>query len=75
MTMTGYLTYLMVEAQEAELAERAMRPRPARAPRTGRGHTGRFRSSTARLLMGLAVRLDDRLQRAPVPAATSVTGT
>jgi hypothetical protein len=73
--MTGYLTYLMVEAQEAGLAARAMRPGPARAPRAGRRHTTRFRSSTARLLMAVAVRLDGRLQRAPVSAATSGTGT
>jgi hypothetical protein len=73
--MTGYLTYLMVDAQEAELAARAMRPGPAHALRTRRRDTGRFRSSTARLLMGLAVRLDGRLQRGPVSAATSLTRT
>jgi hypothetical protein len=73
--MNGYLTYLMVEAQEAELAERARRPRPARAARADRPSGTGFRSSTARLLMALAVRLDGRLQRTTVPAATAVTRT
>ena len=73
--MTGYLTDLIVDAQEAELADRAGRPGPARAARADRRHTSRFRSSTARLLMALAVRLDGRLQRAPVSAAACATGT
>jgi hypothetical protein len=70
--MTGYLTYLMVEAQEAELAASALRPRPAHDARIDRRRTSRFRTSTARLLVAVAVRLDSRLQPVPVPASSGL---
>jgi hypothetical protein len=67
--MSGYLTYLMVEAQKAERAANAMRPRPAQDTRTQGRRTGRFRISTARLLVAVATRLDDRLRPVPVRAS------
>jgi hypothetical protein len=70
--MSGYLTYLMVEAQEAELARNALRPRPAHDARTDRRRPSRFRISTARLLVALAIRLDNRLQPIPVPASSGL---
>jgi hypothetical protein len=73
--MSGYLTYLMGEAHEAELAERARRLRPTPDTRTDRRRPNRVRISTARFLVAVAIRLDDRLQPTPVRAATSPTGT
>jgi hypothetical protein len=67
--MSGYLTYLMVEAQEAERAAKAMRPRPAPEASTGPRRPGPFRSSTARILVAMAIRLDNGLQPVPVPAS------
>jgi hypothetical protein len=63
--MTSYLTYLMVETQQAELAERAQRDPPHHPARSEPHPPGRLRTRTARLLVGWAVRLDDRLQPAP----------
>jgi hypothetical protein len=60
--MSGYLTYLLVAQQEAHLAERARRAPPPHVLRPGHRHPGRLRTRTARLLVGLAFRLDDRLQ-------------
>ena len=59
--MTSHLTYLMVQAQEDQLAARAGAPQP-RVVRAGRHRPGRLRIGTARLLVALASRLDDRRQ-------------
>jgi hypothetical protein len=67
--MSGYLAYLMVQAQEAERAANALRPRPAQDTRALGRRTGRFRISTARLLVAMATRLDDRLQPVPMRAS------
>ena len=66
--MTSSLTYLLAEAQDADLAERARRAPPHHVPRGIPHRPGRLRTRTARLLVRLAVRLDDRLQ----PAAPRV---
>ena len=66
--MTGYLNYLVVVAREAELAAMASRPDPFYEARADRRGPGRFRSATARLMVAVAVRLDNRLQPAPVRA-------
>jgi hypothetical protein len=64
--MSGYLTFLMVAQQEADLAERARRAPPPHVDRTGPRRPGRLRTRTARLLVSLALRLDNQLQ--PVAA-------
>jgi hypothetical protein len=66
--MTSPLTYLVVQAQEAYLGERARRAPMHHLDRIGARRPGRLRTRTARLLVGLAVRLDDRLH----PTAASV---
>ena len=63
--MSSYLTYLLVQAQEADLAQRARRAPPRRLARWVPRRPGLLRARTARLLVGLAHRLDDRLQPAP----------
>jgi hypothetical protein len=60
--MTSSLTYLVVQAQEADLGERARRATPHHVDRIGAPRPGRLRTRTARLLVRFAVRLDDRLQ-------------
>jgi hypothetical protein len=70
--MTSYLTYLAVEAQEADLAQRARRGPPHHLTRITPRRPGRLRTRTARLLLGLAVRLDDRLR--PVAARVAPSG-
>ena len=54
--MTSYLTYLMVQAQEADLAERARRAPHTRVARPAPRRPGRLRARTARLLVSLAIR-------------------
>ena len=61
--MTSSLTYLVVQAQEADLGERSRRC-AHHVDRIGAPRPGRLRTRTARLLVGLAVRLDDQLQPA-----------
>ena len=63
--MSGYLNYLVVEAQQADLAERALQDPPHHLVRRVPHPPGRLRARTARLLAGWAVRLDDRLLPAP----------
>ena len=70
--MSGYQTLLMVEAQQAELAARAVRPRQAHDARTARRRPSRIRSWTARLLVAVAIRLDNRLQPTPVLASSGL---
>ena len=69
--MSGYMTYLMVEAQQTELAERVRRARPPDDARTGHPEPSRLRRWTARLLVALAMRLDNRLQPATARVAPS----
>ena len=69
--MSGYMTYLMVEAQQTELAERVRRARPLDDARIGRPDPSRLRTWTARLLPPLAMRLDNRLQPATARVAPS----
>jgi hypothetical protein len=70
--MTSSLTYLVVEAQEAELAKRVRRVPPHHLARISPRRPGWLRTRTARLLVGLAVRLDDRLR--PVTARVAPSG-
>jgi len=70
--MSGYQNLLMVEAQQAEVAARAMRPRHDHDARTDRRRPNRIRISTARLLIAVAIRLDNRLQPAPVLASSGL---
>jgi len=58
--MTSYLNYLMVEAQQADLAEGARRDPPRHLVRRVPHPPGQLRARTARMLMSLAMRLDDR---------------
>jgi hypothetical protein len=59
---------MLVAAHAADLTEQARQARLARAARTSERHPGRLRTSTARLLVGLARRLD------PVPAHAPISG-
>jgi hypothetical protein len=70
----GYLSQAMAESHIADLAEDARRARLASGVRAAGRRPKRLRLSTARLLVALAIRLDDRLQPAPVHASTSGTG-
>ena len=70
--MSGYMTYLMVEAQQTELVERVRRAGPPDESRAGPPGPSRLRMRTARLLVALAMRLDDRLQ--PAAARVSAAG-
>jgi hypothetical protein len=72
--MSSYLTYLLVQAQEADLAQRARRAPPRRVARQIPHPPGRLRTRTARLLVGLAHRLDDRSQPAAPRALPSGGG-
>jgi hypothetical protein len=71
--MAGYMTYLVVQAKEAELAAKARRPEPEYAVLTEIRSPGRFRTATARLMVALAIRLDDRL-RPSVAVGASTAG-
>lgn len=66
------LTQMLVAAHAADLTDQARQARLARAARTSERHPGRLRSSTARLLVGLARRLDHRL--GPIPAHAPISG-
>jgi hypothetical protein len=68
--MTGYLSYMEAKAREAEVGERAERARPAH---DGAGHAppGRLRTALARVLLGLAIRLDHGLRPTTVRPSTS----
>ena len=66
------LTQMLVSAHAAELTDQARRAGLARTARTSERHPGRLRSSTARLLVGLARRLDHRL--GPIPAHAPISG-
>jgi hypothetical protein len=72
--MTEHLLHLQVQGHATDLTERARTARLARVASTRDRPRGRLRASTARLLVALAVRLDDRLRPAPVRAARSGTG-
>jgi hypothetical protein len=69
----SYFSQVMAESHIADLTEQARRARLASAARAAGRRPTRLRLSTARLLVALAVRLDDRLQLAPVHASTSGT--
>ena len=70
--MSGYQTLLMVEAQHAEVAARAMRPQHDHDARTDRRRPNRIRISTARLLIAVAIRLDNRPQPTSVLASSGL---
>lgn len=72
--MSAYMHQLMAEARSAELIEEARRARLAREAVAARRGPSRLRVSTARLLAAAAIRLDDRLRPAPVPAPVPGTG-
>ena len=69
--MSEYLTHLVVDAHTADLRARARRAQLASDARTRGRRASRLRSSTARFLVAVAVRLDHRLQPAPVRSSTS----
>jgi hypothetical protein len=69
--MSEYLTSVMVDAHTADLLEQARRARLVHDAGTGRRRSSRLRSSTARLLVAVAVRLDNRLQPASVRSPAS----
>jgi hypothetical protein len=72
--MSTYVTQLLVEAHTADLTRRAQLAGQARDGRSSRRRTGRLRTSAARRLLAVAVRLDSRLLPTPAPAARSATG-
>jgi hypothetical protein len=65
------LTEMLVAAHAADLTDQARRAGLARAARTSERPSGRLRTSTARLLVGLARRIDHRLGAIPAPAPIS----
>jgi hypothetical protein len=65
------LTQMLVEAHANDLTDQAQQARLARAARTAERPPRRLRTWTARLLVGLARRLDDRLPPIPAPAPIS----
>ena len=69
--MSSYLSHVHAEAHAAELCEDAERARQAHLVRTGHGPPGRLRNSLARVLLGLAIRLDHGLQATAVQPTTS----
>jgi hypothetical protein len=70
-----YLTSFIVEAHATELGERARQAGLARAARTGHRRSKPVRSTTARLLVAVAARLDNRRRPAAVPCADTGAGT
>jgi hypothetical protein len=70
--MSGYLSYMQAKARDAEIGERVERARLSHPDRTGSERPGRVRNSTARVLLGLAIRLDHGLQ--PTTVRPSSTG-
>ncbi|MCU1613203.1 MAG: hypothetical protein JWO98_743 [Frankiales bacterium] len=66
------LIQMLVEAHANDLTDQAHQARLARAARTAERPPSRLRAWSARLLVGLARRLDDRL--APIPAPASLSG-
>jgi len=73
--VSSYFSQVMAESHAADLTEDARRARMASGVRTAHRPSRRLRLSTARLLVALAVRLDDQLPAAPVPASASGVGT
>ena len=65
-------TQLLVAAHTADLIDEARQARLARAAGVSERHPGRLRTSTARLLVGLARRLDHGL--GPIPAPAPISG-
>lgn len=72
--MSSYLTQLLVEGHTADLRDQARRARLARASREAGQRPSRLRTLTARLLVALATRLDDRPWPTAVPASISGAG-
>jgi hypothetical protein len=64
--MSAYLSQVQAEAHAAELAEDARRARRAHPVATSDVRPRRLRSSAARMLLGLAVRLDHGLRSTTV---------
>jgi hypothetical protein len=64
--MSEYLTHLMVDGHTADRLEQARRPRLVHDARARGRWSGRLRGSTARFLVAVAIRLDDRTR--PVPS-------
>jgi hypothetical protein len=73
--MSAYLTQIQAEAHAADLTEQARQAQLVRLARTGQPRPRRLRTSTARFLVALAVRLDHGLQPPAVPATASCHGT
>jgi|tagenome__1003787_1003787.scaffolds.fasta_scaffold20945528_4 hypothetical protein len=67
--MSVYLSHLQAEAHAADLLEQARR---AHLVRNSRGRPPRLRNSVARVLLGIAIRLDQGLQ--PTTVRPSTTG-
>jgi hypothetical protein len=67
--MSAHLLQLQAEAHARDLTEQARQARLARLVRTSHRRPGRLRASIARVLLSLAVRLDNRVQP-PLPRAT-----
>jgi hypothetical protein len=63
---------MLAAAHTADLIDEARQAGLARAARTSERCPGRLRTSTARLLVGLARRLDHRL--GPIPAHAPIAG-
>jgi hypothetical protein len=70
--MSEHLTSMLVDAHTSDLLEQARRARLVHDAGTGRPRSSRLRSSTARLLVAVALRLDHRLQ--PVSVRSSAPG-
>jgi hypothetical protein len=69
--MTGYLTFMQAKAHETEIGERVERARLARPERAGHVPPRGLRTSMARVLLGLAMRLDHGLRPTAVRRSTS----
>ena len=63
---------MLAAAHAADLIDEARQDALARTVRTSQRHPGRLRTSTARLLVGLARRLDHQL--GPIPAHAPMSG-
>jgi hypothetical protein len=72
--MSTYLTRIQVEAHAADLAEQSRQFRLGGLARTDHRRPGRLRHSMARLLVALAIQLDDDLRSPTVPAPATGYG-
>jgi hypothetical protein len=69
--MTGYLSYMEAKTREVEIGVRAEQARLAHPDGASHAPPGRLRTSVARVLLGLAIRLDHGLRPTTVRPSTS----